>query len=184
MDLKDQSTKNLLDFKKILDQLGVYFWLDCGTLLGAVRDNDFCEDDENDVDLCSRIEDMSRVSVIIEMAEDIGFKLYMHWPTQIAMKRGDCKIDLFFNEYDWVRDIYWTILYKGNAIDKYVVVPGKHYKGVGGIVKFKGEVFNTPAYCTEYLTLRYGDWKTKVHRSNYSCYNKDQNKLVVNKLFN
>ena len=51
MTLKQQATQNLLDIKKILDELKIVFWLDAGTLLGAYRDKDFCEGDEDDLTL-------------------------------------------------------------------------------------------------------------------------------------
>jgi hypothetical protein len=39
-------------------------------------------------------------------------------------------------------------------------------------------VFNTPFPIEDFLTLKYGDWKTPVHRSQYRCDNEDQNKFV------
>ena len=182
--LKEQATKNLLDFKKVLDDLGVVFWLEAGTLLGAYRDEDFCENDENDIDLGSYVRDMPLISLIIKEAKDIGFELYMFWPTQIAMKRGGCKIDLFFNTYDALKKTYWTILYKGNAIGEYLVVPESFYTDIlRNELRFLGETFRVPNRVPEYLTLRYGDWKVKINRADYSCYNKDQNRLIVDKLF-
>jgi len=181
MNLKQQAAKNLIDFKGILDYLGVSFWLDGGTLLGAIRDKDFCDGDADDVDICAYVTDMDKVSRIVKMAETVGFELYIQWPLQIAMKRGGSKIDLFFNVYDRHYDVYWTCLYKGKLIEKYIVIPQKFYHNLSPI-EFKGEEFYTPSYVEEYLTLKYGDWKTPVHRSEYSCYNAEQNKIVVDKL--
>ena len=42
--------KMLKDAKKVFQNNGLEFWLDCGTLLGAIRDNGFIPW-ENDIDL-------------------------------------------------------------------------------------------------------------------------------------
>ena len=40
---KNIAKENLLDIKKIFDENNLFFYLANGTLLGAVRDNDFIE---------------------------------------------------------------------------------------------------------------------------------------------
>ena len=47
---KEISTRNIKEFKRILNEAGVEFILSYGTLLGAVRENDFISHDE-DIDL-------------------------------------------------------------------------------------------------------------------------------------
>jgi len=181
MDINEQATKNLFDFKMILESLDVKFWLDGGTLLGAIRDKDFCDGDADDVDICAYVTDMDKVSRIVKMAETVGFELYIQWPLQIAMKRNGSKMDLFFNVHDKEYRVFWSCLYKGKLIDKYIVIPEVYYSELSR-VEFKGHWFDVPSHTEEYLTLKYGDWKTPVHRSEYSCYNAEQNKIVVDKL--
>lgn len=173
MTKKEHAFNNLIAFKKILDSLGIPFWLDGGTLLGAFRDGDFCEDDENDVDLCTWMEFKDRR--ILERAEKEGFRIYHQWETQFAITKDGCKIDLFFNQKE--EDNAFTYLYKGDKKDKKVVIPLRFYESLEPI-EFKGAMFNRPCDVTDYLTLKYGNWMNKVHRSEYSCYNKENNKLV------
>ena len=40
----------LADTNSVLQKLGIVYWLDCGTLLGAIRDNQLIAWD-NDIDL-------------------------------------------------------------------------------------------------------------------------------------
>ena len=44
---KEEYEKDLLDIKRVLDEYDLKVWLIFGTLLGAVRDNDFLEWDDN-----------------------------------------------------------------------------------------------------------------------------------------
>lgn len=175
MTLKEQSTQNLKDFKKILDEMGVVFWLDGGTLLGAYRDKDFCIDDEDDVDLCTWDNYLYLLEDVVEKAESMGFNLLHKWELEICLERGGARIDLFFNRKN--KGEAYTYLYEGDKRTRFVVIPSKFYEKLGDIV-FKGEVFNTPFPIEDFLTLKYGDWKTPVHRSQYRCDNEDQNKFV------
>lgn len=173
--VKEEATKNLLDFKKILDDLEVTFWLDGGTLLGAYRDKDFCKDDEDDTDLCTWDNYLPIRPQIIKMAEGKGFTLMHEWELEICVGRNGARIDLFFNKRNG-KEAY-THIYKGKEISKYVVIPIKYYERLVSI-KFKGEKFLAPGPTEEFLELKYGNWRTPVHRSEYSCYNSKQNKLI------
>jgi len=170
--IKIAATENILAFKEILDSLEIPFWLDGGTLLGAYRDKDFCVDDEDDVDLCTWIE--FKTDEIKELAFAKGFELFHEWETQMAFTREGSKIDLFFNMVKG--DDAYTFLYKGDEKVP-VVIPLKFYSDLSPI-EFKGETFLRPTLIEEYLTLKYGDWKTPVHRSQYLCYNESDNKVV------
>lgn len=176
-DIKLEATKNILDFKYILDKLKIPFWLDGGTLLGAYRDKDFCKDDEDDIDLCTWMEYMN--PEIIKEAEAMGFEIFHCWATQFAFKRNGSKIDLFFNMKKG--DNAYTFLYAGEEKIP-VVIPLHFYENLAPI-EFKGANFWRPKEIEEYLTLKYGDWKTPVHRSEYLCYRPEDNK-VVQKDFN
>ncbi|MCX6785941.1 MAG: hypothetical protein NTZ18_03775 [Candidatus Komeilibacteria bacterium] len=172
--------KNLLDFKNILDRLGIVFWLDGGTLLGAYRDHNFCANDEDDVDLCCWDNWMVLADELIARAAEKGFEVKRRWELEIAFKRDGYKIDLFFNKKNG-KEAY-TYLYRPGTfnIDKFVVIPAHFYEELE-LIEFHGALFNRPRNIEEYLTLKYGDWRTPVNRRDYSCYNAENNKLVREK---
>lgn len=176
---KISATSNLIDFKKILDDLGVLFTLDGGTLLGAYRDSDFCEDDHDDIDLTT-LHDDEIVVDIIEEASAIGFEVYHFWDSakkqtaQVALKRHGLKIDLMFKKTKRKRatkKAWWTVYGGPNKIT-YKSVPARFYEETKKII-FKGSEFRIPRNTEEYLELRYGNWREPIHRSQFSCYTND-----------
>lgn len=180
----DQAAQNLRDFKKILDELGVPFWLDGGTLLGAYRDKDFCEDDETDIDLGTWSKNQSMIPDIIARAEQAGFVLHKHWTgdrrapgkaPEIALKRHNLKIDVFF--YERKGEDAWAGTYINDDTLLPQVVPVHFFDSLGRL-EFKGENFPVPEDTAGYLSHRYGDWQTKIHRNDYSCLNPEQIKSL------
>lgn len=177
--IKEEAVKNLKDIKGILDELNIPFWLDDGTCLGAYRDKDFCEGDEDDIDLGVWSDSLKYQDTIIEKAKSIGFELHHKWELEITIKRNGSKIDIFFNRKKG--EEAYTHLYDGNKIAKYMVVPSHFYERLEPI-KFYNMDFLVPSPIEEYLTLKYGDWNTKIHRRDYSCINPNQNKAIRDSL--
>lgn len=175
MTLKEQATQNLLDVKKILEELDITFWLDGGTLLGAYRDKDFCLNDEDDVDLCTWDNYVHLKGAVIDKAKELGFTLLHDWQLEICIGRGGARVDLFFNKRNG-KDAY-THIYMGNVIHKFVVIPIKHYERLEKL-EFKGAEFYIPGEVEKFLEMKYGDWRTPVHRSKYRCDNANQNKFI------
>jgi len=178
---KAQAFQNLIDFKTILDKLEIEFVLDGGTLLGAYRDKDFCEDDHDDIDLTTLCDPKIAID-ILEEAGTKGFELYHYWKkeekttAQIAVKREGLKIDLMFKEIKstfggWDKG-WWTIFGGHNKVT-YKSVPADFYLRTREI-DFKGTKFLIPRDVEDYLKLRYGDWKVPVHRRDYSCFKTDK----------
>jgi len=175
MTIKEAAIENIRDMKEILDGLQIKFWLDGGTALGAYRDKDFCEGDEDDIDLCTWDSHNKLRDKIIAKAKEKGFDIYHEWELEIAFTRNGNKIDLFFNRMN-LQHAY-THLYSGDVIAKFVVIPRHFYMNLE-CIKFYDMDFLVPAPIEDYLALKYGDWKTKIHRKDYSCINAEQNKLV------
>lgn len=177
METKEIAFKNLLAFKLICDKISLPILLDGGTCLGAYRDKDFCQDDENDVDLTSLDQYTSLIPELSAKCTEQGLLVYHYWnlgeksTQQISFKRDNMKIDLMFkkikNEWAW-----WTI-FRGNNISTYKKVPAHFYLETQ-LINFKGTEFLIPKSIKEYLTYRYGNWNNKVHRSQYSCYTTDK----------
>lgn len=65
--------RNLIDMKNILDKIGVEFWLNYGTFLGAYRDGALILFD-NDIDLALCIDDRLRISYFDDEFRKAGFK--------------------------------------------------------------------------------------------------------------
>jgi len=162
----------LSEFKSILDELGVIFWLDYGTLLGAYRDKAFCKDDEDDIDLCSWVNYQDKK--IVSMAVEKGFSVYHIWEKQYSFIKNEIKIDLFFSDKKGKDAI--TYLYRDEK-EIPQVIPAHFYEQLA-IIEFYGEIFNMPREIESFLEHKYGDWKTPVHRSEYNCFEKKNNKLI------
>lgn len=174
---------NLYDFKKAAMAAGITFFLDGGTLLGAIRDKDFCEDDQDDIDLTAFYLDWNKVELLEQEAKKLGFSVYHKWDandylakhkkitsSQISFKRNGGKIDLMFKKKkdSW---LWWTVFHRSGK-DVYKKIPYQYMLPLKNIL-FYGEEFFVPNNFNDYLTYRYDDWQKKVHRSNYSCYKTD-----------
>ncbi len=182
-----QAFDNLNDINSIMERLAILYTLDGGTLLGAHRDQDFCQDDHNDIDLTIPF-DQDRYVVpvrdlamnILEEATKMGFVLYHYWrkqektTAQLSLMRGKSKVDIMFKERLGIK-AWWTIYGGKNGIT-YKAVPLTHFFGDPDFerVTLRGRHFLAPNHCEDYLTTRYGDWETPVHASKFSCYNTDK----------
>ena len=181
MEIKEQEKKqafeNLVNVKSILDKFNIEFVLDGGTLLGAYRDKDFCEDDHNDIDLTTLCTHERAIDVL-EEAGTKGLELYHYWQkdredatAQIAVKKNEMKVDLMFKEINEKDMAWWTVFGGPNKIT-YKSVPATFYLNTKEI-NFKGVKFLIPKDVEGYLKYRYGEWKTPVHRKDFSCFKTD-----------
>ena len=184
MSQKEQATQNLLDFAALLDSLGIIYWLDGGTILGAYRDGDFCADDHDDIDIfCWAKGNIELKQSIIQRANAIGFQVVGHWEgdartpglgQEVAFSRDNLKIDLNFFERSG--DTAWGCAYVRNVCIPQVC-PAAFYDNLVPI-EFKGRTFNAPGPIEAYLEHRYGDWRTPIHREQYSYTNPEQLKAL------
>lgn len=178
---KDQAAQNLLDFAAILDELGIVYWLDGGTLLGAYRDKDFCDGDEDDIDIFTWASNAHLITEVMRRAVLQGFRLHKFWngdkrapgkaPELAFVRGGRLKID--FNFFEKKGSQAWGLAYVGDDEGIAQVCPSRFYEELGQI-EFKGRMFNCPRDIEGYLTHRYGDFRTKIHRTEYSYKNPDQ----------
>lgn len=182
---KAWAKQNLFDFMDILEECGIVAWLDGGTLLGAYRDGDFCDGDEDDIDIFtwSRPDIDEKIREVMGLAETRGFKVHRHWKgdrrapgmaQEVAFYRehtGRMKID--FNVFERKGSMAWGLAYVGKDEGIPQVVPARFYDQMENIV-FLGRIFNAPYNVERYLTHRYGDWRTPIHRTAYRYDNPDQ----------
>lgn len=142
MEDKDQAFRDLQRFKKFTDSIGVKFWLDWGTILGAVRNGKFIPW-EGDIDLGMMKEDLEKIKRNKSKLESIDFKLFSK-PDGGACVSKNCtsKIDLGC----YVFDGDWAIQYS------------KTYNKLGEIIDFI--IFILNLYDAEYK------YETIVSRNN------------------
>lgn len=97
---KDVARENLLLFKRIVENNGILFGLIGGTLLGAVREHDFIEHDE-DIDLFFKEEDKQSFLCLLPRLLREGFSIarYDRRGLLSIIRKGEY-IDLyFFSDY-------------------------------------------------------------------------------------
>jgi len=174
MMIKEQAINNLKDIKQILDKLGITFWLDFGTCLGAYRDKDFCQGDEDDTDL--GIWAVDRTSDIIREAEKKGFEVLHNWENEITLGRGENRVDLFFYHNNG-EESYTNMYTYENEIANYVVIPTKLLEKLELITFHKLEL-KVPSPVEDFLEVKYGDWKTPIGRDVYKPSDVRQHKAI------
>jgi len=70
-----KAVETLKEVKNVLDNHKITFWLDCGTLLGAIRDKKFIPWD-TDIDLCIKDAELYDLKKAVVDLEERGFEVY------------------------------------------------------------------------------------------------------------
>lgn len=151
--------QDLLDVKRILDKYKTEFFLLGGTALGAYRDKDFIEGDD-DIDLGS-FDDTHREDIKEDLKE-LGFSIAVcynietgeHIPSKMILAKRNTQVDIFFFEWDGKKYVAhrdgfsdpWTFLYKGWKLED---------------IEFKGETYKVLSPIEKYLEWTYTNWRKK-----------------------
>jgi lipopolysaccharide cholinephosphotransferase len=97
---RELAASNLRLVKEVLDEFGIEFWLDAGTLLGAIRDGEIIEWD-NDIDLCMWNDDRKKLFLVLHELKRRKIKFKLAHPLYpnvgwVALKLFpfDCNIDI------------------------------------------------------------------------------------------
>jgi lipopolysaccharide cholinephosphotransferase len=159
---RDIARENLLLFKRIMDRHHVEFHLFFGTLLGAVREQNFIEHDY-DIDIMIMEDAWPRLAEVAPQLVEAGFEF------------ARCK----------TRGQFVTFLRNGEFIDVYMArksfrLPCRRCWEVDGVllspqlltefstIPFLGESFGVPRRYEEILAEMYGaDWR--IPRKNYAA---------------
>lgn len=149
---KVKAKENLLLFKRLCDESGLYFGLIAGTLLGAVREKDFIAHDE-DIDIFFLSEDKNRVFNIFPelIAQGFAIARYDRRGLVSIIRNGEY-IDLyFFAPYE-----------RGMRICSGWCIPEKYFLDTA-FIPFQGEQFLAPIEYVSYLEFQYGkNWETPI----------------------
>jgi len=175
--VKLQAISNIGDIYFIANEIGLEFCLLDGTLLGAYRDKDFCEGDEDDIDIGILDENYDRTDELVKELEKYGFQKYKEHIVKdklegFGIQKGNNHIDVIRINKHPERDERYNFgreFRNGEIIRIGVVYPSKHFDYFDTI-RFYGLDFNIPNDVESFLTNQYGDWKVKVGRDTYNWY--------------
>jgi len=148
---KKIAKKNLIDFKKIMEKNNIEFILGYGSLLGAIRENDFISYDE-DVDVL--ILDKNKKKFLESLFDliDIGFEVGRYDGELLSIMRNGEYIDIYF----FRKGTLGYLINKGDKVKEKFLYETMKYE-------FLGEVFTIPKDYEGYLKYYYGNnWRIPI----------------------
>ena len=169
---KKYYTKDLLNIKKILDEENITFWLIFGTLLGAIRENDFLEWDDNINIAVYKESFLPKLEILKSKFISNNFIV-----RQIPKPKGT-KINLYRNNHKIsIEGLYLAPSYKNNKyrLSNKFRHPRKYFEKYEEI-QFLGEIFRIPSPVEKYLKFLYKDWRTPVKLKDLNKEEKWRNK--------
>jgi phosphorylcholine metabolism protein LicD len=155
---REEARELLLKIKKIFDNNNLLFSLSFGTLLGAVRDNDIIQGDE-DVDIFT-VDEKKLISLIPLLWEN-GLKIFRHWEKHIYSFRykNSCSIDVYIMA-PYKFSIWGIFCYRIHRF----AIPKKYFEKFDSI-DFLGTTFRVPQNPIELLKFWYGDtWNIPISK--------------------
>lgn len=152
---REAALENLEEVNRVLSALSVAHWIDCGTLLGAMREGDFLVHD-TDIDIGVQTDQHEAIARAMFRA---GFEKWMFFGTpeegyEQSFIRNGVKVDIFYF-YD-LGDEVWQGSWDGRTLlrsvfPKNIVLPPEPFT-------FQGIETFVPNQPEEMLAARYGDW--------------------------
>lgn len=155
---KTIAKENLLLFNKIAKKNGLKYALAYGSILGAIREHDFIEHDE-DIDLAILKEHADLFKSMLFELRDYGFEVirYDRRGGLCSLMRKGEYIDIYI--YNKLQDGIMETL-ADPMPEKYLINTKE--------IEFQGDIFHIPNEVEEYLLLQYGTtWRTPIQRDNF-----------------
>ncbi|MBQ8778586.1 MAG: LicD family protein [Alistipes sp.] len=161
---REEGEEMLNNFSKTLNDSGITYWLEFGTLLGYHREHDFIKHDY-DLDFGAFIKDAERIRH--SLTKD-GFQLVHSFNAsdgglEECYKYKHTTLDIFYfreDEYGLYCNSFSPCLYsikeklsrKRKCYVKKIYIPGKEFKKV----EYKGCIVGVPVNIIEHLRMHYG----------------------------
>ena len=166
-ELEDRKER-FLEISKILDEIGITYFLIGGVLLGAKRDKKFIEWDW-DVEINLFIKDLNiNFEEILKKLLENNFQIWGCRKTDF-----DSKID-FYKNYSTDVTHYtlngWSHDKKNKIFFRNRISFPEHFLDEFETIEFYGKNFNAPKPITDYLDYQFGDWKTRKRTDIKSSY--------------
>lgn len=163
---KDKAKMILNEFADIADSMGIKFILIFGTLLGAIRENDFIEYDD-DLDVSIYENDDSVINNLIYKLKENKFELesYNKFTEHYVLYKDSIVLDIFVAK-DCEKNNFVKVL-NHHFFKKYFIETK--------CIKFIGREFKIPKESEEFLSLHYGDNWSIPQKTNKGSYIKLEN---------
>lgn len=157
---KKEALNNLIDLDRLFNNMGVEYWLTCGTLLGFYRNDDFIGHDK-DTDICINADDFN--GYVLKRILSIGFNIVKCFGRlddgfEISLTRNDVKTDifLFYKRDKWYNSVYYDFKKEDCLKYDYIYDPFEISENT-----FLGYSFKTPKDIESFLIHHYGhDFRT------------------------
>jgi lipopolysaccharide cholinephosphotransferase len=161
---------------EILEELGIHYWLDFGTLLGLIRENKLIDWDK-DMDLSIRFESDEKIEELISaLSNRYPVKLLAPSIRPDSWKLGKYRtIKAFHQKYGFIRTdphLDFFTQYRGQYDNQSETTYRSIIAGVNNEIpasfvdeldsfNFEGHEYAIPNHAEDFLALRYGaDWRT------------------------
>jgi len=149
---RENAKENILILRNVLISTQVKWGLIFGTLLSAVRDNNFIEWD-NDTDIFVLEEDKQDFMELIHIFKKKGFRVI-----KFNEKKKILSVE---RKNEWIDFHFFKKSFFGRRCDKYFI-PKKYFTDLSEI-KFFDQNFPTLNHVKDYLEFQYGKtWNIKI----------------------
>lgn len=169
---RDVCKNNLLIFKEVLDSANIKFGLMFGTLLGAVRENNFIEYDE-DVDVYVLDEYRECLLPLLFNLKEYGFEVARYEDNLLTIIKDDDYIDIyFFKKKFFNRRVCMQYDYKAGLLSAFTQI------------QFLNVMFNVPKKYIQLLEELYGkDWETPKKNAHAEATQKIEKIEILKNIF-
>lgn len=142
--------------KKILDDVGVKFWLSNGTALGMIREGEFIKwDDDIDIDLYAE-------EYVPVFGEILGRIINGGYIVRPCYRGNTSKMSIFKDDGENIKIALGAVYLDGNSRRKLMRTYPKSFYEDFIWHTYQGVSFRIPGPPEDYLTYIYKDWKTPL----------------------
>lgn len=182
----EKSLRMFEDVSDALDAHGVRFWLEGGTLLGVVREQRLLPWD-TDIDLATTLDQAEPLRRALASLRKSGYRITVrnhaaneppfpeNKPRIVKIRdrrlwffRGELLLDLFI-KFRHEDRYYWAV---GRGDNRVCMSSPAHFYDELVPIEFNGREYLRPKDIDNYLTYRYGNWKTPV--KSWDCFKDDR----------